>query len=122
MEKQELQGLIDRLQRYSEQEYNNNCIAEDLKVVAALLQQMVDCPKKIAVATPLGRLEACIGGDPECPEIFTYIVRPDGVEIDLVACEVKVEEDMAQAYLYGDTQTEAWTRSYQWTKDAINID
>lgn len=97
-------------------------VAADL--IEALLQENQVAPReKIAVETPLGRLEACIGGDPEnYPVIYTYIVRPDGVEIDLVACEVKIEEDVAQAYLYGDTQTEQWTRSHQWTKDAINIE
>lgn len=82
-----------------------------------------DSPNKIAVETPLGRLEACIGGDPQnYPVIFTYIVRPDGAEVDLVACEVKIDEDLAQAYLYGDTQKDDWTRTHQWHKDEINID
>ena len=80
-------------------------------------------PKKIAVETPLGRLEASIGGDSqEYPTIYTYIVRPDGVEIDLVSCEVKIAENLAQAYLYGNTQTEEWTRTHRWYKDEINID
>lgn len=86
--------------------------------VVAMMEQILS--EKISVETPLGRLEACIGGDrQDYPGIFTYIVRSDGVEIDLVACEVKVEEDIAQAYLYGDTETDQWTRSHQWTKDAI---
>lgn len=78
---------------------------------------------KIAVETPLGRLEACIGGNPEdYPEIFTYLVRPDGVEIDLVACEVKIEEDIAQAYLYGDTSTYDWTKREVFTDDNSECD
>lgn len=78
---------------------------------------------KISVDTPLGKLTACIGGDPAAyPEIFTYIVRPDGVEIDLTAAEVKLENNSAKAYLYGDTGTEQWTNCHQWTKDEINIE
>ena len=78
---------------------------------------------KISVQTPLGKLTACIGGDPASyPEIFTYIVRKDGVEVDLVACEVKLEEEIAKAYLYGNTYTEEWTRSYQWSKEEINVE
>jgi len=74
---------------------------------------------KIAVETSLGRLEACIGGDPAYPEIFTYLVLPDGEEMDLVACEVKGEEEEAKAYLYGDPMTDQWTRSHRWTKNDI---
>lgn len=78
---------------------------------------------KISVQTPLGTLTACIGGAPESyPVIFTYIVRKDGVEIDLTACEVQLEDEIAKAYLYGDTYTEEWTRSYQWSKDEINVE
>jgi len=77
-------------------------------------------PEKISVDTLFGKLEACVGGNPEdYPTIFTYIVRPDGAEIDLVSCEVKWEEEIAQAYLYGDPETMDWTKSHQWTKDAI---
>jgi len=41
MENQEVQALIERLRKYSEQEYNahNNYIAEDLKDAADLLEQ-----------------------------------------------------------------------------------
>ena len=88
-----------------------------------LQNELTDAKQKISVETPLGRLEACIGGDPESyPEIFTYLVRKDGVEIDLVACEVNIEKDEAGAYLYGDTKTESWTKHHAWSKDEINID
>ena len=37
--------------------------------------------KKISVHTPFGELTACVGGDEESyPEIFVYLVRPDGVD------------------------------------------
>ena len=79
--------------------------------------------QKISVKTPLGILEATVGGDTECyPEIFTYLVRPDGVEIDLVAVEIKKEDEFARAYLYGDTTTDQYTKTHDWSKDAINVE
>lgn len=77
--------------------------------------------RKISVDTALGKLCACVGGDPNYPEIFVYIERPDGVEIDLVAAEVDVETCMASAYLYGDTSTEEWTKKHSWSECEINI-
>lgn len=88
-----------------------------------LQKELTAAKQKISVETPLGRLEACVGGDPEgYPEIFTYLVRKDGVEVDLVACEVNIEKDEARAYLYGDTRTESWTKHHAWPKSEINID
>lgn len=40
--------------------------------------------QKIFVNTPLGKLCAVVGGDPDYPEIFLYIERDDGIGIDLV--------------------------------------
>lgn len=78
---------------------------------------------KISVETPLGTLEATVGGDPASyPEIFTYIIRPDGVEIDLVAVEVKKDEMFARAYLYGDTTTDQYTKTHDWSKDEIDVE
>lgn len=78
--------------------------------------------QKISVPTPLGTLQATVGGDPESyPEIFTYMVRPDGVEIDLVAVEVKKEGKLARAYLYGDTATDQYTKTHDWSQDDINV-
>lgn len=77
---------------------------------------------KISVSTPMGVLEACIGGDPDYPEIFTYIRRPDEVEIDLVAVEVKTEENIARAYLYGDTMTDSYTKTHDWSAEEINVE
>lgn len=78
--------------------------------------------KKIFVDTPLGKLCACVGGDFDYPEIFVYIERNDGIEIDLVAAEVSIESKEAHAYLYGDTSTECWTRKHSWSEEAINIE
>lgn len=79
--------------------------------------------KKISINTPLGKLCACIGGDPDFyPEIFVFIEREDGIEIDLVAAEVNVEENAAKAYLYGDTTTDQWTKKHSWSAEEINIE
>lgn len=77
---------------------------------------------KISINTHLGVLEACIGGNPDYPEIFTYIRRPDGIEVDLVAVEVKKEENIARAYLYGDTMTDSYTTTNDWSADEINVE
>lgn len=79
--------------------------------------------EKVSVNTPLGVLTACIGGDPVCyPEIFVYLQRKDGVEIDLVAADVDLEHKIANAYLYSDTSTDSYTRKHTWTEDEINIE
>lgn len=79
--------------------------------------------EKISVDTPLGVLTACVGGAGEkYPEIFIYIKRQDGVEIDLVAADVNIENMTANAYLYGDTVTEEYTTTHTWTEKEINIE
>lgn len=77
---------------------------------------------KISINTHLGVLEACIGSDPDYPEIFTYIRRPDGIEVDLVAVEIKEEKNIARGYIYEDTTTDQYTRTYDWDANAINVE
>ena len=78
--------------------------------------------KKISVHTPLGELTACVGSDEESfPEIFVYLVRPDGVEIDLVAADVDAATKYAHAFLYGDTATCRWPKQHTWSEDEINV-
>ena len=78
--------------------------------------------RKVSVHTPLGELTACVGFDEESfPEIFVYLVRPDGVEIDLVAADVDVETKYARAFLYGDTATCDWTKQHTWSEGEINV-
>lgn len=78
--------------------------------------------EKISVNTPLGVLTACIGSSPEYyPELYVYLQRNDGIQIDLVAADVNLETKTANAYLYGDTSTDSYTRHYQWNEDEINI-
>lgn len=78
--------------------------------------------EKLSIQTPLGRLETLVGGNPaELPEICTYLVREDGVEINLVSCEVDIKQNVARAYLYGDTGDECWTDNHTWAAGEINI-
>lgn len=78
---------------------------------------------KISVETPLGTLEACIGGDrTNYPEIYTYLVRPDGIEIDLVAVAIKKDSELARAYLYGDTTREEYTKTFDWYKGELMVE
>lgn len=79
-------------------------------------------PKTISINTPLGKLTAVIGGDPDYPTIYTYLERPDGVEIDLVAVSTDGHNDKLTGYLYGDTTTDCYTREYKWSKEELNID
>ena len=79
-------------------------------------------PKKISINTPLGKLTAVIGGDPDYPEIFTYLERNDGIEIDLVAVSTNGHDDQLTVYLYGDTTTDSYTREHTWSKEELNIE
>ena len=87
------------------------------------MRDVMNNEKKISVETPSGRLTACVGGDEQnYPEIFIYLIRPDGVEVDLVAATVDVETGSATAYLYGDTSTCDWTKKHTWVKTDLDIE
>ena len=76
---------------------------------------------KICVQTPYGKLCAVIGGDRvDYPEIFVYIEREDGVEIDLTAVSFDTHHNQLSAYLYGDTSIEDWTHKHIWAKKEID--
>lgn len=78
--------------------------------------------EKIYVQTPYGKLCAVLGGDTvDYPEIFVYIEREDGIEIDLVAASFDKPHNQLSAYLYGDTSRQDWTKKHTWTKEEINI-
>ena len=87
------------------------------------LRESQEPPKKISVQAVSGRLTAEIGGDPNYPEIFVYLERIDGVEIDLVAVgeDTKNKEDV-KAYLYGDTSRDDYSKSYTWHKKDLDIE
>lgn len=79
--------------------------------------------KNISVKVPLGELVAEIGGEPVgYPEIFVYLKRKDGIEIDLVAVaqDSKNEEDV-KAYLYDDTSTDTYGKTFTWHKEHLLI-
>lgn len=76
--------------------------------------------KIISIPTPLGELCAeIVGASSEYPCIYTYIRREDDAEINLVAAEVKVQDDVVKAYLYGDTSTDEYTLDYKWNREEI---
>ena len=79
--------------------------------------------KRISVSVPLGELTAEIGGDPDYPEIFVFLKRKDDIEIDLVAVaqDSNNEEDL-KAYLYDDTSTDSYGRTFTWHKEALMIE
>lgn len=75
--------------------------------------------KKISVDTPLGELTAEIGGDPNYPEIFVYLRRKDGFEIDLAAVSTDGRDDGVSAYIYGDSSRDDYTLKHAWTKEEL---
>lgn len=78
--------------------------------------------KTVEVETVFGTLCAEVGGDPVLyPEIFVYLRREDGTEIDLTCVGTEAGSDKLNAYLYGDTGTEDWTQKHFWTHDELNI-
>lgn len=82
----------------------------------------LETPKKISIQTPIGQLEACISGSPsEYPEIYVYLTRPDGAEIDLLAAAVDLDTKVVKGYLYGNTRSDDWTKVHRWTPDEINV-
>lgn len=79
--------------------------------------------KALEVKTPFGMLCAEIGGDTEnYPEIFVYLRRDDGIEIDLTCVGTKAGSNKLNAYLYGDTGTDEWTKKHSWTKEELEIE
>lgn len=83
---------------------------------------------KVKVSCKNGTLVAEAGGDPNFPEIFTYLERPDGTQVDLVAAGADLPEQEKgshgggiHAYLYGDTKRDDWTRRYLFTEKELNV-
>lgn len=91
----------------------------------------------IEVPCTAGTLCAEVGGDSDYPEIFAYLRRKDGVEIDICAVqgdgivpEGTDAEDFdgqkgcnggLKAYLYSDTSREDWTRCHSFSADELYI-
>lgn len=77
--------------------------------------------EKISVNTSLGVLEACVGADPELhPEIFVYLRREDGAEIDLSVVCVNEDKGEVVSYMYNDPRTDSYTESFRWSEKYIN--
>ena len=77
-------------------------------------------PKKIIIKIPFGELTAVIGSDPDYPTIYVYLKRPDGIEIDLAAVSMDNLNEMIQAYIWGDTTKDDYTRNFCWRKEQLN--
>lgn len=91
----------------------------------------------IEVPCTAGTLCAEAGGDLDYPEIFTYLRRKDGEEIDICAVDadgvipegVSVEEydgqkrfnEGVRAVLYADTSQDDWTDEHIFSKEELNI-
>ena len=84
-------------------------------------------PVQVRVPCKNGTLVAEAGRDPGYPEIFTYLERTDGSQVDLMAvgADLPGQEDGSHrggihAYLYGDTKRDDWTRRYLFTEKELN--
>lgn len=73
-----------------------------------------------ARTTKLGTIKATSLGDPDYPEIFTFVQRPDGVEIDIAA--IDANDERIKHYLYGDTSSDAYTEERVFSADEINVE
>lgn len=95
---------------------------EKLKSQSGESQKTIDVPKRIYVQAASGKLVAEVGGDPDYPEIFVFLERKDGAEVDLVAVGTSGKDDPdVKAYLYEDTMRDDYTKSYTWHKEAFDV-
>jgi hypothetical protein len=78
-------------------------------------------PERISTQTPWGELIAEIGGDPTYPEIFVYLKREDGMEIDLNVTSANIEESRITTYVYGDVVQEDFTWAHTWSEKELKI-
>ena len=78
--------------------------------------------KRVEVQTPLGVLCAEVGGDKEYPEIFVYLQRSDGSEVDLVAVGTQQGKYEINAYLYTEPWIDDWTQKHTWTEGILMLE
>ena len=77
-------------------------LSED-EIIAILEERQT----KLSIDTQFGKLSAAIGGEPSLyPEIFVYLERPDGVEIDLVAAGTEKDSNKMNAIPKGELSKE----------------
>lgn len=88
------------------------------------LREELAAVNRISVPASIGKLVAEIGGDPtDYPEIFVYLEREDGTQVDLVVVgQPEPESKDIRAALYGDTAKDDWTKSYTWHKEALEVE
>jgi len=71
---------------------------------------------------PLGTLCVDVGGDEGLyTDIFIYLRRDDGVEIDLTAVSMGHANDYLTAFIYGDTTKDEYTEEHRFTKEDLSI-
>lgn len=78
--------------------------------------------KELSVQLPFGELVAQVGEDEKIfPEIFLFLRRPDGIEIDLtmVGCDTVKKPDKLTAYLWADPNNEQYTSKHEWSFDDL---
>lgn len=78
--------------------------------------------KRIEIKTSLGVLCAEVGGDKEYPEIFVYLQRGDGSEVDLVAVGTQRGKCEISAYLYTEPWIDDWTQKHTWTEEILMLE
>lgn len=76
----------------------------------------------IPLKNDLGTLCAELGGDPDHPEIFTYIERPDGIQVDVCAVSQNEHSDGVTILRWLDTSTDQYSDSAIISAESINIE
>ena len=69
---------------------------------------------RVSVNTPCGELIAEVGADSAYPEIFLYIRRPDGREIDLACLASDAREGLFRLFQKAEPTSESWGNSTAW--------
>lgn len=77
---------------------------------------------QITIQTPLGELVATANPDLDYPEIYTFLRRTDGLEIDLATVTIDKEKNESHIYVYDDTSIESPTKYFIISKNDLMID
>lgn len=78
---------------------------------------------EISVNTTFGKLVACVGGDPEFPEILISLRREDGAELSLGAVtdnSMSGCEDALRIAVYADPTADDYTDRFLLSHEDVN--
>lgn len=105
--------------------------------IMSVMQEQKTAASRIEVPCTAGTLCAEVGGDPNFPEIYTYLRRADNAEIDIAAvcgdgiapagvsrecfAGQKENNDGLSIHLYRDTDTDSYTDRFWLTKKQLNV-